>query len=107
MRSRPLLTVACATLVAITVGAQGLQPVKTPWRGAGQAPCVGGDGGFYQCAAPAGAVAVRAGRLFDSRAGLMRTRQIVVVHGDRIAAIGSEGQVTIPAGAQVIDLSGA
>jgi imidazolonepropionase-like amidohydrolase len=107
MRFTSLLTVACATLVAVTAGAQGLQPVKTPWRGAGQAPCVGADGGFYQCPPPSRVIAVRAGRLFDSRAGVMRTRQVVIVQGDRITAVGSDGQVTIPAGAQTIDLGGA
>jgi len=106
-RFTPLLTVLCATLVAVTVGAQGLQPVKTPWRGAGQAPCVGADGGFYQCPPPSRLIAVRAGRLFDSRAGVMRTRQVVVVQGDRITAVGSDGQVAIPAGAQIIDLGSA
>jgi len=35
----------------------------------------------------------------------MLTRQIVVLQGERITAVGSEGQVTIPAGAQIIDLS--
>src|SRR5256885_1358371 len=59
MRSRPLLTVACATLVAITVGAQGLQPVKTPWRGAGQAPCVGAAGDMTSHGNGYGDVAVR------------------------------------------------
>ena len=107
MRSTLSLTLAFATLVVVTLGAQGLQPVKTPWRGAGQAPCVGADGGFYQCPPPPRVIAVRAGGLFDSRAGVLRTRQVVVVHGDRIGAVGSDGQVTIPAGAQVIDLGGA
>jgi len=105
MRSTLSLTTAVATLAAVTLGAQGLQPVKTPWRGAGAPPCVGSDGGFYQCPPAPAVVAVRAGRLFDSRAGVMRTSQVVLVHGDRITAVGAERQVTIPAGAQVVDLS--
>jgi imidazolonepropionase-like amidohydrolase len=50
-------------------------------------------------------VAVRAGRLFDSVAGRMLTRQVVLVLGDRITAVGPEGRVSIPAGAQIIDFS--
>jgi imidazolonepropionase-like amidohydrolase len=50
-------------------------------------------------------VAIRAGRLFDSKAGRMLTRQIVLVSGDRITDVGPDGQVKIPAGAEVIDLT--
>jgi imidazolonepropionase-like amidohydrolase len=50
-------------------------------------------------------VAVRAGRLFDSQAGVMLTKQVVLVKGDRIAAVGPEARVKIPDGAHVVDLS--
>jgi imidazolonepropionase-like amidohydrolase len=50
-------------------------------------------------------VAIRAGHLFDSRKGSMLSDQVIVVRGDRIAEAGPSGQVQIPAGAQVIDLS--
>ena len=50
-------------------------------------------------------IAIRAGRLFDSRSGTMLTNAIVLVRGDRIADVGPS--VTIPADARVIDLSGA
>src|SRR4029453_7357887 len=50
-------------------------------------------------------IAVRAGRLFDSRTGTMTSNQIVLVRGDRIADVG--GSVAIPPDARVIDLSGA
>jgi imidazolonepropionase-like amidohydrolase len=50
-------------------------------------------------------VAVRAGRLFDSKAGKMLTRQVVLLQGEKITEVGPEGQVKIPAGAEVIDLS--
>jgi imidazolonepropionase-like amidohydrolase len=50
-------------------------------------------------------VAIRAGRLFDSKAGTMLTNQVVLVSGDRITDVGPSVQV--PAGARVIDLSGA
>src|SRR5882724_2225282 len=47
--------------------------------------------------------AIRAGRLFDARAGAMLTNQIVLIRGERIADVGAN--VAIPAGARVIDLS--
>jgi imidazolonepropionase-like amidohydrolase len=50
-------------------------------------------------------VAIRAGHLFDSKAGKMLDNQIVLVDGEKITAVGSADQVQIPAGAQVIDLS--
>ena len=50
-------------------------------------------------------VAVRAGRLFDSKSGQQLSRQVVLVQGERITEVGSEDQIKIPAGARVIDLS--
>ena len=50
-------------------------------------------------------VAIRAGRLFDSISGRMLTKQVVLITGERITEVGPEGQVRIPAGVQVIDLS--
>ena len=50
-------------------------------------------------------VAIRAGRLFDSRSGTMLTNQVVIVRGDRITEVGSG--LAIPSGANVIDLSNA
>ncbi len=86
-------------LAATTVWAQA------PWRGAGPTPCVGTDGGVYQCPPAPGVVAVRAGRLFNSKTGQMLTRQVVLIAGERISDAGPEAQVKIPAGARVIDLS--
>jgi imidazolonepropionase-like amidohydrolase len=54
---------------------------------------------------PAQVVAIRAGRLFDSRAGTLVNNQVIVIRGDRIADVGSS--VAIPPGARVIDLSSA
>ncbi len=82
-----------------------VQPPPAPWRGAGPAPCVGSDGGVFKCAPPAAVIAVRAGRMFDSKTGQMLTRQVVLLQGERITDVGTEAQVKIPAGAQVIDLS--
>lgn len=90
--------------VAVTLMAQ-VQPPPAPWRGAGPTPCVGSDGGVFRCAQPAQTVAIRAGRLFDSKNGQMLTRQVVILQGDRITEVGPDPQVKIPAGAQVIDLS--
>src|SRR5258708_561878 len=91
-----------ATVFGMLLGAQVQAP--TPWRGAGATPCLGSDGGVYQCPPAHRVVAVRAGRLFDSKAGQMLTRQVVLLLGERITEVGPEAQVRIPAGAQVIDL---
>jgi imidazolonepropionase-like amidohydrolase len=54
-------------------------------------------------ALPSSSLAIRAGRLFDARAGVLRQNQIVVIKGDRITDVGPS--VTIPQDARVIDLS--
>ena len=51
--------------------------------------------------APTQVVAIRAGRLFDSRSGAMLANQIVLVRGDRITDVGPA--VAIPADARIID----
>ena len=50
-------------------------------------------------------VAIKAGRLFDSRSGQMLTNQVVLIRGDRVSDVGAG--LAIPAGAKVIDLSNA
>jgi imidazolonepropionase-like amidohydrolase len=102
---------ACGAALAFVIfftstgmGAQ-VQPPPAPWRGAGPTPCVGSDGGIYKCAPAPQTIAVRAGRLFDSKNGTMLTKQVIVLQGERITDVGPEGQVKIPAGAQMIDLS--
>jgi imidazolonepropionase-like amidohydrolase len=104
MRFRFWLTVVFAALGAgaMSLGAQAPQ---TPWRGAGPTPCVGSDGGVFQCPPAPKTIAVRAGRLFDSKSGQMSSNQVVVLTGERITAVGPASQVKVPAGAQVIDLS--
>ncbi len=52
---------------------------------------------------PTQVVAIRAGRLFDSRAGTLLNNQVIVIRGDRIVDVGSA--VAIPADARLIDLS--
>jgi imidazolonepropionase-like amidohydrolase len=50
-------------------------------------------------------VYVKAGHLFDSTTDNLRDNVVLVIEGDRITKIGAAPQVTIPAGAEVIDLS--
>ncbi len=78
---------------------------RGPWRGAGAVPCYGPEGGIYQCASPARTIAIRAGRLFDSKGGRVLTNQMILVQGERISAVGAANTVKIPDGAQVIDFS--
>lgn len=54
-------------------------------------------------ATPAAAIAIRAGRLVDPEAGTAAANQVILVQDGTIAAVG--GNVAVPAGAQVIDLS--
>jgi imidazolonepropionase-like amidohydrolase len=50
-------------------------------------------------------VAIRAGRLFDARTGMLLPNQVVLIRGDRITDVGAGLQ--LPAGARVIDLTSA
>ena len=105
MVNRKSFLTACMILLgAVALSAQ-VQPPPAPWRGAGPTPCVGSDGGIFKCAPPPQTIAVRAGRLFDSKNGTMLTKQVIILQGDRITEVGPEAQVKIPSGAQVIDLS--
>jgi imidazolonepropionase-like amidohydrolase len=92
-------------ILASTLWAQDAGPGGR-WRGAGPQPCFGTDGGSYQCRQPAGSIAIRAGRLFDSKTGRMLTDQVVLIMNDRITEVGAAAQIAIPAGARVIDLGG-
>jgi imidazolonepropionase-like amidohydrolase len=56
-------------------------------------------------APPNQVVAIRAGRLFDSKSGAMLPNQIILIKGDRITNVSPTAE--IPAGARVIDLSSA
>jgi imidazolonepropionase-like amidohydrolase len=52
---------------------------------------------------------IRAAHTIDGRSDVVQNDVAVVVHGERIGAVGTRAQVEprIPAGAQVIDLGGA
>jgi imidazolonepropionase-like amidohydrolase len=56
-------------------------------------------------APPDQVIAVKAGHLFDSKLGDMLSNQVVLIKGDRVTDVGPN--LPIPAGAKVIDLSGA
>src|SRR5262245_40077778 len=95
-------------VLVVTAGLRAqVEPPPAPWRGAGETPCKGSDGGIFKCPAEGAITAVRAGRLFDSKTGQIRTRQVIVIDGEKITAVGAEGQVKLPAGTRVIDLSSA
>jgi len=98
----PVLLCALAAFAPAAL-AQGAGGPGQPWRGAGPQPCFGFDNGVLKCPAPASIIAIRAGRLFDSNTGTMRTGQIILLEGERITDVGP--RVKIPKGAKVIDLS--
>ena len=105
--------VLATLLVPVLVSAQAPVPpeeprppvLKGPWRNAGNVPCTGPWGHIYECPPPSTTVAIRAGRLFDSLTGRMLTKQVILVQGQKIADVGPEGTLKIPAGTRVIDLS--
>jgi imidazolonepropionase-like amidohydrolase len=89
-RAKPLIGLAAVlVLVSAVIG-------RTQGRGADadRSP---------NLASPTDVVAVRAGRLFDARAGAMLNDQIVLIRGDRITDVGTT--VQIPQGARILDLS--
>lgn len=98
---RAVIAAFATAVIGISPGAQTPHP---NWRGAGPPPCVGPDGGVYQCPPAPRVVALRAGRLFDSKTGRVLAKQVVLLSGERITEVGAEDQVRIPAGAQVVDL---
>jgi imidazolonepropionase-like amidohydrolase len=104
MQSKCMIAAALAMLLGAMMLQAQVQAPPAPWRGAGPVPCVGADGGVFKCPPAPHVIAVRAGHLFDSKAGTMLTKQVVVLSGERITEVGPEGQVKIPAGAEVIDL---
>jgi imidazolonepropionase-like amidohydrolase len=49
------------------------------------------------------ALVIQGGTLIDVRQGTLTRDSVVVIEGERITAVGAAGQVTVPAGAQVIN----
>lgn len=60
----------------------------------------------FAAAAPAKVLAIRAGKLVDVVAGTVLADQTIIVTGERITAVGPTASATVPAGAELIDLSG-
>jgi imidazolonepropionase-like amidohydrolase len=50
-------------------------------------------------------IAIRAGRMFESKSGAILNNQVILIKGDRITNVGSS--VEIPTGARVVDLGSA
>ena len=55
---------------------------------------------------PVGALAFTGATLFDAEKAVLRSGQTVVIEGERIAAVGPDGEVTVPDGAEVVALNG-
>jgi imidazolonepropionase-like amidohydrolase len=52
-------------------------------------------------------VAIRAGRLFDSKSETLKKQQVVLIEGTRIVQVGPASEVQIPSGFETLDLSNA
>lgn len=52
-------------------------------------------------------LAIRAGRMFDGKSDALVREQVILVEGTRIVQVGPASQVSIPRGAEVLDLSNA
>jgi len=56
--------------------------------------------------AAAAVTVIKAGRLIDVASGKVRDNQLIIVQGGNITAVGNAGSTPVPAGAEIIDLSG-
>jgi imidazolonepropionase-like amidohydrolase len=52
-------------------------------------------------------VAIRAGRLFDSKSDAIKKQQVILIEGTRIVQVGPANEVQIPPGAEILDLNNA
>jgi imidazolonepropionase-like amidohydrolase len=67
---------------------------------------------FAQTAEPAATSApkityIKAGRLFDATSDSVKSKMVIVISGDRIQRVGAANEISVPVGADVIDLSSA
>ena len=83
-----LAVVSIAAAVGATTG-----PAQSQEGGPARNPALG-----KHLAPPNGVVAIRAGRMFDSKSGAILNNQIILIKGDRITNVGSS--LDIPAGAR-------
>lgn len=96
-----LFSVDRDALFAAAPPAEGAPKFKPPVAGISLSMDVAAD-------KPAGIVALTGARIVSmaDKAGGIIDDGVIVVRGDRIAAIGKRGQVAIPAGAATVDLAG-
>jgi hypothetical protein len=66
----------------------------------------GGGADAPQVATEEGVTVLSGARLIDGNGGAPVENAVLVIRGDRFEAVGAEGSVEIPEGAEVIDLSG-
>src|SRR5215510_13474317 len=89
------LVVLCVALSAQSPQTQAPTTPQRPsvpagWRNIGAPPCLIPEGGTIPCnPASTRVTASRAGRLFDSIAGTVLTKQVILVQGQRITDVGS------------------
>ena len=92
-------------LAALAVAVAAVVSVLTSASASAQRPLDGSQAASY-AAVNAEIVALRGVTVLDGTGGPALQNQTVVIEGSRISAVGSAGQVQIPAGAEVMELSG-
>ena len=92
-------------LAALAVAVAAVVSVLASASASAQRPLDGSQAASY-VAVNAEAVALRGVTVLDGTGGPALQNQTVVIEGNRISAVGSAGQVQIPAGAEVMELSG-
>jgi imidazolonepropionase-like amidohydrolase len=63
-----------------------------------------GHGGSCLAAESQRTFVIHASQLFDGKSDRLASKQVIVIQGERIADVGAEGSVKIPAGAEETDL---
>jgi imidazolonepropionase-like amidohydrolase len=102
MRTSRILSLLCCVCLNAAVNGPAQSGVEGPAASASERPVLSAVEGQGQAAAGP-VTAIRAGRLLDPEAGVVRLNQIILIQGNRIREVGPS--VAIPAGANVIDLS--
>ena len=92
-------------LAALAVAVAAVVSVLASASASAQRPLDGSQAASY-VAVNAEAVALRGVTVLDGTGGPALQNQTVVIEGNRISAVGAAGQVQIPAGAEVMELSG-
>ena len=68
--------------------------------------CLGAASGVWSQASLASALVVRGATVIDPRTGSLARDSVIVIQGDRIAAVGPASRVAVPAGATMVDAAG-